>query len=136
MVVPADHAFAFCEPKRVDVGDGIRRILILIYPALQCDGVFADEAPELRIIVPETVVVQPRFFVELLSLKSQRVAGCYAGRLRRASYHLLCVTPGSIGGLTAERYPSFPNLPGGNKLETLKRLPFFTMTGRSDSRHG
>ena len=61
------------QAKRIDPSRWIRRIRIQIQPTRIADRVFTDKLPNPGIIVPIAVVVQPRFVIVVLALKSDRV---------------------------------------------------------------
>ena len=52
----------------------IRRILIKVQPPIQPNRILRGKPPNVRIIVPEGVVVQARFAVQVLPLQSQVLA--------------------------------------------------------------
>ena len=95
------------QPQRINPPHRIRRIRIDIQPTRKTDRILADKPPDLRIIVPIAVVVQPGFGVEVLPLKAQRVADvfayCAVGTLLFGQPpRLIRPTPGNLAALVGE----------------------------------
>gem|GEM_PF-4886826 len=63
----------FGKPPRINPPQRIRRILIKIQPTRQPNRVLHREASHLRVVIPEQIIVQPRFAVGVLSGVAQRL---------------------------------------------------------------
>lgn len=61
------------QPKRVNPLNRIRRVLLEIYSAEQSNRVFGYEPPTARIVITMPAVVQPRLFIQVLTLEPDRV---------------------------------------------------------------
>ena len=76
------QAFAAGPTERIDPLDRVRRISIEVDAPRELDRVRRDEAAYARIVVTMPVIVQPRFFINLLPLKPCVLARRDAERLK------------------------------------------------------
>ena len=60
------------QSQRIDPNNWIRRILKQIHSALQANRILTHKPPDFRVVIAETVVVQPAFFVVILTLEAER----------------------------------------------------------------
>ncbi len=60
------------QPKRISPSNRIRRILKQIHYAPQPNRILTYKPPDFRVVIPETVVMQPAFFIVILTLKAER----------------------------------------------------------------
>ena len=61
------------QSQRVYPTEWIGGVLLEIAPAGQSDGIFRDKPPATRVVIPVSVVVQPRLVVKVLPLEPNRI---------------------------------------------------------------
>ncbi len=68
---------AWSKPIRIYPPDWIRCIFIEIITTGKSNRILIYKPPDFRVAIPETVVMQPAFFVVILSLKAERLLLLY-----------------------------------------------------------
>ena len=66
---------AWSKPIRIYPPDWIRCIFIEIITTGKPNRILTHKPPDFRVVIPETVVVQPAFFVVILTLETERDVG-------------------------------------------------------------
>ena len=69
------NRYPHVQPQRIEPYNRIRRILKQIHSAPQTNRILTHKPPDFRVVIAETVVVQPAFFVVILSLEAERDVG-------------------------------------------------------------
>ncbi len=95
---PTRHS---CQPQRIHPPHRIGRILIQVLAPQQPNRILTNKPPDVRIVVPEPVVVQSGLAVVVLALEAQ---GLQAWRVLRHG-----PSPGDLDGVPPGLVDGFPD---------------------------